>query len=110
MWDISQLLEMMNVTNAHCVMQDVAVADEDLLAHEEHLKYRYRQFLQTKEALEKAEGSLTEFAKVSTPQGTYASTFPTAVSTLHLTRPCERVAYSFLTITCLVARVHPMPK
>ncbi|CAL5219263.1 g1061 [Coccomyxa viridis] len=42
---------------------DVAAVDEDLLAHEEHLKYRYRQFLQTKEALEKAEGSLTDFAK-----------------------------------------------
>jgi hypothetical protein len=47
------------------VTQDVANIDEDLLAHEEHLKYRYKQFLQTKEALEKAEGSLTEFAKVS---------------------------------------------
>ncbi len=45
-------------------MQDVAIVDEDLLAHEEHLKYRYKQFLDTKEALEKAEGSIADFAKV----------------------------------------------
>ena len=45
-------------------MQDVAIVDEDLLAHEEHLKYRYKQFLDTKEALEKAEGSIANFAKV----------------------------------------------
>ena len=65
MWDVSQLLDIATVANAHCVVQDVAVVDEDLLAHEEHLKYRYRQFLQTKDALEKAEGSLADFAKVS---------------------------------------------
>jgi hypothetical protein len=47
------------------ITQDVADIDEDLLAHEEHLKYRYKQFLQTKKALEDAEGSLKEFAKVS---------------------------------------------
>ena len=47
-------------------MQDVAIVDEDLLAHEEHLKYRYKQFLDTKEALEKAEGSIADFAKVRT--------------------------------------------
>lgn len=45
-------------------MQDVAIVDEDLLAHEEHLKYRYKQFLDAKEALEKAEGSIANFAKV----------------------------------------------
>ena len=45
-------------------MQDVTIVDEDLLAHEEHLKYRYKQFLDTKEALEKAEGSIADFAKV----------------------------------------------
>ena len=38
--------------------------DADLLAHEEHLKYRYAQFVQTKAALEQAEGSLENFAKV----------------------------------------------
>ncbi|CAK0744688.1 1,4-alpha-glucan-branching enzyme, chloroplastic/amyloplastic [Coccomyxa viridis] len=42
---------------------DVAIVDEDLLAHEEHLKYRYKQFLDAKEALEKAEGSIANFAK-----------------------------------------------
>ena len=47
-------------------LQDVAIVDEDLLAHEEHLKYRYKQFLDTKEALEKAEGSIADFAKVRT--------------------------------------------
>ena len=47
-------------------MQDVAIVDEDLLAHEEHLKYRYKQFLATKETLEKAEGSIADFAKVRT--------------------------------------------
>ena len=45
-------------------MQDVTTVDEELLAHEEHLKYRYKQFLDTKEALEKAEGSIADFAKV----------------------------------------------
>lgn len=45
-------------------MQDVSTIDEDLLAHEEHLKYRYKQYLDTKEALEKAEGSIADFAKV----------------------------------------------
>ena len=45
-------------------MQGVTIVDEDLLAHEEHLKYRYKQFLDTKEALEKAEGSIADFAKV----------------------------------------------
>ena len=43
--------------------QDVAALDTDLLAHEEHLKYRYAQFTQTKAALEQAEGSLENFAK-----------------------------------------------
>ncbi|EIE25420.1 starch branching enzyme [Coccomyxa subellipsoidea C-169] len=42
---------------------DIAQLDEDLLDHEEHLKYRYNQFLQTKASLEKAEGSLANFAK-----------------------------------------------
>ena len=43
--------------------QDVAALDTSLLAHEEHLKYRYAQFMQTKAALEEAEGSLENFAK-----------------------------------------------
>ena len=72
-WDIKQLLERTAAANAHCVLQDVAAVDEDLLAHEEHLKYRYRQFQQTKEALEKAEGSLTDFAKVSSAHDTHSS-------------------------------------
>lgn len=45
--------------------QDIAAWDEDLLAHEEHLKYRYAQFMQTKAALAEAEGSLADFAKVT---------------------------------------------
>lgn len=48
-----------------CYFQDIAQLDEDLLDHEEHLKYRFEQFLQTKAALTKAEGSLADFAKVT---------------------------------------------
>ncbi len=46
-------------------VQDISAWDEDLLAHEEHLKYRYAQFTQTKAALTEAEGSLADFAKVT---------------------------------------------
>ncbi len=90
----SQLLEMTAVLNVHCVMQDVAAVDEDLLAHEEHLKYRYRQFLQTKEALEKAEGSLTDFAKVSCPRHPCRHDPLSQYLNLCLTRPYEHVAHT----------------
>lgn len=40
--------------------------DSNLAAHEDHLQYRYDLYLKTKEAIEKAEGSLEEFAKVGT--------------------------------------------
>jgi hypothetical protein len=42
----------------------IAKTDETLLAHEEHLKYRFAQYVRTKEAIERREGSLAEFAKV----------------------------------------------
>lgn len=38
--------------------------DEQLLGHEEHLRYRFAQYLRTKEAIEQKEGSLQSFAKV----------------------------------------------
>ena len=44
--------------------QGVAKADEQLLGHEEHLRYRFAQYLTTKEAIEQKEGSLQSFAKV----------------------------------------------
>ena len=38
--------------------------DPDLAPHAEHLKYRWRRFLETKAAIEAAEGSLANFALV----------------------------------------------
>lgn len=50
------------VTPAHA--QGVAKTDETLLAHEEHLKYRFAQYVRTKAAIERQAGSLAQFAKV----------------------------------------------
>jgi len=41
---------------------DIAKSDPMLLEHSEHLKYRYRQFLERKAAIEEVEGSLASFA------------------------------------------------
>ncbi|KAK9820161.1 hypothetical protein WJX72_006858 [[Myrmecia] bisecta] len=42
---------------------DIAKLDADLVAHQDHLKYRYQQFLETKHKIEEVEGSIAEFAK-----------------------------------------------
>ena len=44
--------------------QDLVASDENLAGHEEHLKYRYQQFLATKDAIDQNEGGLLEFSKV----------------------------------------------
>ena len=44
--------------------QDVVRLDPDLAPHADHLKYRWRRFLETKAAIEAAEGSLANFALV----------------------------------------------
>ncbi|GAB4816312.1 hypothetical protein N2152v2_003358 [Parachlorella kessleri] len=42
---------------------DLVASDENLAGHEEHLKYRYQQFLATKDAIDQNEGGLLEFSK-----------------------------------------------
>jgi hypothetical protein len=44
-------------------MQGVVKLDVSLAAHEEHLKYRWRQFQATRAAIVQNEGSLEEFSK-----------------------------------------------
>ena len=51
-------------TDSQALCQGVAKVDEQLLGHEEHLRYRFAQYLRTKEAIEQKEGSLQSFAKV----------------------------------------------
>ena len=46
------------------LFQGVVQSDPDLMPHVEHLKYRWRRFIETKTAIEAAEGSLTEFSLV----------------------------------------------
>ena len=55
------------IINMQCALQDIADVDPLFLEHEAHLKYRYKQFLDTKAAIEGAEGSLADFAKVHCP-------------------------------------------
>ena len=45
-------------------MQGFVAGDPQLVAHEDHLRYRYAQYGATREAIEAAEGSLAAFAKV----------------------------------------------
>ena len=69
-------------------MQEVAALDADLLAHEEHLKYRYAQFVQTKAAIEAAEGSLENFAKACPRRGLMHMPWsPSPAGALQLLRP-----------------------
>lgn len=49
--------------------QAIYEVDPQLLEHTAHLDYRWQQYQQTKEAIETAEGSLLEFAKVRVDPG-----------------------------------------
>ena len=59
------LAPLLNLALSHrCPTQDVVRLDPDLAPHADHLKYRWRRFLETKAAIEAAEGSLANFALV----------------------------------------------
>ena len=45
-------------------LQGIVDSDPQLAEHAEHLRYRYAQYQQTRDAIVGAEGSLAEFAKV----------------------------------------------
>ena len=66
----------MSPADGLALYQGVAKVDEQLLAHEEHLRYRFAQYQRTKAAIEQKEGSLQNFAKVLA--------LPCACSSLHL--------------------------
>lgn len=46
--------------------QGIVAGDPQLAEHKEHLKYRYAQYRDMRAAIELAEGSLANFAKVWT--------------------------------------------
>jgi hypothetical protein len=51
--------------SAHALwLQGIVNSDPQLAEYAEHLKYRYAQYQQTRDAIEGAEGSLANFAKV----------------------------------------------
>ena len=52
-------------THAHAhthESKEILRVDPDLVAHEEHLRYRFSQYTATRAAIERAEGGLAQFA------------------------------------------------
>lgn len=90
-------------------VQDIVRSDDNLAGHEEHLKYRYSQFLATKDSIEKNEGSLAEFAKVRCPPGqgcilsvdtVFVRGFGTYIHTIERRRVLNTPGIAQLACTC----------